>query len=157
MRSWPASLPWRCGSRPVRLSGHPGGPRHVLRPHGNCRVYVSLRVAAPQLGVIFQEVQLYACFVVSPVTYTSVTVINRKSPLEMSKISCFFPHPLPALKHREDLNSVLPGRLSCWVRLPEKSNAKTNSPFTSKAVASLPRIFGILALSCNYTVGCLGL
>lgn len=101
--------------------------------------------------------QLYACFVVSPVTYTSVTVINRKIPLEMSKISCFFPHPIPALKCGEDLNSALPGSLSHWVRLPKKSNAKTNSPFTPKAAASLPRVFRVLSLSCNDTVGCLEL
>lgn len=46
--------------------------------------------------------RLHACFVVSPVTYTSVTLINRKSPLDLLKISCFFlqhyPHPLVGLQ-----------------------------------------------------------
>lgn len=46
----------------------------------------------------------------------------------MSKISCFFPHPyphpLPVFQRGEDLNSALPGSLSQWVRLPQKSNAK---------------------------------
>lgn len=41
--------------------------------------------------------------------------------------------------------------------LPEKPNAKTNSTFTPKAASSLPGVFGVLSLSCNDTVGCLGL
>lgn len=78
----------------------------------------------------------------------------------MSKISCFFPHsyPHPSLFFcGEDLNSVLPGSLSHWASSPKKPKAKTNSPFTPKTAPSLPGVFGVLSLSCNDTVGCLGL
>lgn len=113
------------------------------------------------LGILFSwKLQLYACFVVSPVTYTSVTLINRKNPLDVWKISCFFPHPYPHSSlcfFGEDLNSVQPGILSHWASSPKKPKAKTNSPFIPKTALFLPGVFGVLSLSCNGTVGCLGL
>ena len=88
------------------------------------------------LEILFSwKLQLYACFVVSPVTYTSVTLINRKSPFEMSKISCFFSHRPPSLNFdaMQGRPELCAARLSepVGARLPEKSNARTNSPFTS--------------------------
>lgn len=75
----------------------------------------------------------------------------------MSKISCFFPHPLPALLRGEDLNAALPGSLSQWVRFTRKVQRRDKLPIHLKADASLPRVFRVLSLSCNDTVGCLGL
>lgn len=77
----------------------------------------------------------------------------------MLKISCFLPHPYPhpsLFRSGEDLNSGCQAVWATGWAHPKKPKAKTNSPFTPRTAPSLPGVFGVLSLSCNDTVGCLG-